>query len=78
MQGEGDHSTGMDRGPNERAWAVWVSTHAGRLLLFARQQTRCEADAQDVTQEAILEATRRCENGEPPPLPLVFAGFVPA
>lgn len=73
MMGEGQNSTGMETRPNERAWAVWVSLHAGKLLLFARQQTRCEADAQDVTQEAILEATRRCENGDPPPLPLVFA-----
>ncbi len=43
------------------------------MLLFARQQSRCEADAKDLVQEAILEAWQRQADGAPPPLALVFA-----
>ncbi len=38
---------------NKRDWERWVLAHAPGLLLFARQQSRCEADAQDVVQEAL-------------------------
>jgi RNA polymerase sigma-70 factor (ECF subfamily) len=50
-----------------------VGDHTPKLLLFARQQTRSEADAQDLLQEAVLESLERCGHREPPPLPLVFA-----
>jgi RNA polymerase sigma-70 factor (ECF subfamily) len=43
------------------------------LLLFARQQARCEADAQDLVQEAVLESWRNRNTIHPPPLALVFA-----
>jgi len=52
-------------------WDQWLSQHAPRLLLFARQLARSEADAQDLLQEAVLEAWSR--QIEPPPLALVFA-----
>ena len=65
--------TGMEHEPNEDDWAAWVDAHADKLLLFARQQTRSEADAQDVVQEAVVEACRRDNAGKPPPLTLVFA-----
>ena len=54
-------------------WERWVLNHAPGLLLFARQQGRCEADAQDLVQEAVVEAWQRQANGAPPPLALVFA-----
>ena len=54
-------------------WERWVFNHAPGLLLFARQQGRCEADAQDLVQEAVVEAWQRQANGAPPPLALVFA-----
>jgi RNA polymerase sigma-70 factor (ECF subfamily) len=47
--------------------------HAPGLLLFARQQSRCESDAQDLVQEAVLECWHRQARGQPPPLALVFA-----
>jgi RNA polymerase sigma-70 factor (ECF subfamily) len=56
----------------EHYWR-WVLNHAPGLLLFARQQGRCEADAQDLVQEAVVEAWQRQANGAPPPLALVFA-----
>ncbi len=39
---------------NSAAWREWFDRHGSRLLLFARQQTRSEADAQDCLQDAIL------------------------
>jgi RNA polymerase sigma-70 factor (ECF subfamily) len=64
---------GTDSGATEIGWGAWVTAHAARLLLYARQQTRCEADAQDVVQESMVEAWRRRPQGELPELPLVFA-----
>ena len=40
--------------------------------MFARTQTRSEADAEDVLQDAIVEAARK-SHGAPPDLPLVYA-----
>ncbi|MEI6395424.1 MAG: sigma-70 family RNA polymerase sigma factor [Verrucomicrobiota bacterium] len=54
-------------------WERWVLDHAPGLLLFARQQSRCEADAQDLVQEAVVEAWQRQADGAPPPPALVFA-----
>jgi len=52
-------------------WRRWIADHAPKLLLFARQQARSEADAQDLMQEAVVECWQRKGDG-PPPLPLVF------
>src|SRR5438876_11913318 len=54
-------------------WEQWLGRHAPALLLFARQQARCEADAQDLVQEAVIEPSQRQGAGGPPPLGLVFA-----
>lgn len=40
--------------PDSAAWKQWFAKHGPRLLLFARQQTRTEADAEDVLQDAAL------------------------
>ncbi len=58
---------------NQTDWERWVLSHAPGLLLFARQQSRCEADAQDLVQEAVVESWQRQTDGAPPPLALVFA-----
>jgi RNA polymerase sigma-70 factor (ECF subfamily) len=62
----------VDHSENPHSWRTWVEAHASRFLLFARDQTRCEADAQDVLQEALVETWQRC-GGKPPDAPLVFA-----
>lgn len=49
-----------------------MGAHTPALLLFARQQTRCEADAQDLVQEAIVESWSRQSERTPPPLALVY------
>ena len=63
----------MDEWPAQAEWRRWLDTHAPRFLLFARQQARSEADAQDLVQEAVLESLGRCPDHELPPLSLVYA-----
>ena len=63
----------MDDAPTHSDWRGWLDQHAPKLLLFARQQARSEADAQDLVQEAVVEAMQRHGDSQPPPLPLVFA-----
>lgn len=59
--------------PTQEQWEEWLREHGPRLLLFARQQTRSEADAQDIMQDAITESWNRCGGPIPPPIELVFA-----
>jgi len=59
--------------PGDSDWEQWLARHAPALLLFARQQTTCEADAQDLVQEAVVESWRRQNDGAPPPLGWVYA-----
>jgi RNA polymerase sigma-70 factor (ECF subfamily) len=59
--------------PAESDWEQWLVRHAPGLLLFARQQANCEADAQDLVQEAVVESWRRQSLGDPPPLGCVYA-----
>jgi RNA polymerase sigma-70 factor (ECF subfamily) len=53
-------------------WEQWLAEFAPRLLLFARQQTAIEADAQDLVQEAVVETWQRQDNGGPPSLSTVY------
>ena len=57
---------------NSLNWNDWLGKHGPQLLLFARTQTRCEADAEDLLQEAVVESAGKNE-GNPPDLPLVYA-----
>lgn len=54
-------------------WDRWLVEHGPKFLLFARQQTRFEVDAQDLVQEAVVECWRRQAIGAPPAAGLVFA-----
>jgi RNA polymerase sigma-70 factor (ECF subfamily) len=58
------HSTDAD-------WRHWFDEHGAKLWLFARQKARSEMDAQDLMQEAIIEAAERLN--ELPTPRLVFA-----
>jgi RNA polymerase sigma-70 factor (ECF subfamily) len=53
-------------------WNQWLERHTPGLLLYARQQARYEADAQDLVQEAVLEFWRR-DRVDPPPAARVFS-----
>ena len=59
--------------PEESDWGGWLARYGPRFLLFARQQSRGEADAQDLVQEAVVESWSLRSNGAPPPVGLVFA-----
>jgi RNA polymerase sigma-70 factor (ECF subfamily) len=63
----------MDESPAQAEWRRWLDDHAPRFLLFARQKSRSEADAQDLVQEAICEAMRRNGERDLPPVSLVYA-----
>lgn len=56
-----------------QAWDRWLAAQAGRFLLFARSRTDCGADAEDVLQEALVEAWERTPPGRAPDAALVFA-----
>lgn len=45
-------------------WRGWLADKGPKLLLFARQQTRSEADAEDVLQEALVKLLGKIEAGE--------------
>lgn len=42
-------------------WAAWLTEHGPRLLLFARQQTRNEADAEDALQDALVKLAKKVD-----------------
>ena len=44
-------------------WAEWLQENGARLLLYARQQTRSEADAEDVLQEALVQLVHAVDSG---------------
>ncbi len=52
-------------------WCEWLEANSSRFLLFARQQTRTETDAEDVLQDSLVESWRRAGNRRPKPA-LVF------
>jgi len=44
-------------------WRDWLSEHGSKLLLFARQQTRSIADAEDVLQDALVKLAKKEAEG---------------
>lgn len=53
-------------------WQEWVDQHSELFFLYARQQTRNEADAKDVLQEALAETWTKSA-GSVPEKAMVFA-----
>jgi len=50
--------------PTEQiSWSKWLQEHGSKLLLFARQQTRSIADAEDVLQEALVKLAKKEAEG---------------
>jgi len=48
---------------NSSRFRPWLDEHGSKLLLFARQQTRSIADAEDVLQDALVKLARKVEEG---------------
>lgn len=44
-------------------WSAWLAEYGAQLLLYARQQCRSEADAEDVLQEALVQLVHAVEGG---------------
>ncbi len=44
-------------------WSAWLAGYGAQLLLYARQQCRSEADAEDVLQEALVQLVHAVEGG---------------
>ncbi|MBU4198680.1 MAG: RNA polymerase sigma factor [Verrucomicrobia bacterium] len=62
----------MENSTSSHEWRKWLDEYASRLLLFARQQSRNAADAEDLLQEAMVEVWNRVNHHELPPLALVY------
>lgn len=57
-----EQSTAIEMKPGV-TWGEWLNQHGNKLLLFARQQTRSMADAEDVLQEALVKLARKVSDG---------------
>ena len=66
-------SGSVNEEPADSDWQQWIEANAPRFLLFARTHARCEADAQDLVQEAMVEAWSRQRRPIPPPPAMVFS-----
>ncbi len=54
---------GVPEVPEPVDWAAWLKEFGPRLFLYARQQARCEADAEDIMQDALVQLVRAVESG---------------
>ncbi len=49
--------------PERVDWAAWLKEFGPRLFLYARQQSRSDADAEDIMQDALVQLVRAVESG---------------
>jgi RNA polymerase sigma-70 factor (ECF subfamily) len=49
-----------------QAWRSWLEIHGSHLMLYARQLSRCEADAEDVVQNALVKTWRHLADSDLP------------
>jgi RNA polymerase sigma-70 factor (ECF subfamily) len=45
------------------SWKAWLYEHGSKLLLFARQQSRSIADAEDILQNALVKLAKKEADG---------------
>lgn len=61
----------MGQSEHAEEWKQWLKANVHRLLLYSRQQTRTEADAEDVLQDAVIRVwnarTVRSDDEAPSP-----------
>ena len=51
-------------GPAPSEWREWLEINGPKMLLFARQQTRCHQDAEDVLQDAMVKLIEKIRHEE--------------
>jgi len=57
-------------------WQEWLRENTAKWLFYARQQTRSEADAEDVLQDALVKTWKTCQgNILPETTSLVFTNI---
>ncbi|MFI3244714.1 MAG: sigma-70 family RNA polymerase sigma factor [Akkermansia sp.] len=57
-------------------WNHWLGENSARLMLYARQQCRSEADAEDVLQESLVQLVQTVEAGEFKGVPEQWLSYV--
>lgn len=50
--------------PAPSDWREWLALNGPKMLLFARQQTRSQQDAEDVLQDAMVKLVEKIRNKE--------------
>jgi len=55
--------TASSTSSSAKPWRDWLDEHGSKLLLFARQQTRSLADAEDVLQDALVKLAKKEAEG---------------
>ena len=50
--------------PAQSEWRDWLRAHGPKLLLFARQQSRSQEDAEDILQDAVVKLVNKVRKGE--------------
>lgn len=55
-------ATRVQSPPVAGSWRAWLDENGPRLLLFARQQTRSQEDAEDILQDALVKLVDKLEN----------------
>jgi RNA polymerase sigma factor (sigma-70 family) len=65
--------SGVDTTLSPDDWDGWLAANVSRFLFYARERTACEADAEDVLQDALVEAWERTPGGGVPDGALVYA-----
>lgn len=54
----------VQNSPATTAWRAWLEEYGPRLLLFARNQTRTQEDAEDVLQDAVVKLVAKIRSNE--------------
>jgi RNA polymerase sigma-70 factor (ECF subfamily) len=69
------HSALMEDALPHDSWKTWFQLHGPKLLLCARQWTRCAADAEDVVQDAFVRFWRHQRGLPGDPLALLVTSI---
>lgn len=80
IQTEDNPAAAASVAAEELSWDEWLDANGSKLLLFARQQTRSIADAEDVLQDSLVKLALKVdegtfEGGQPGWMPYVYTAI---